>query len=48
VENPHETRLDSRANLENWKRRLTAEERARIRRVTEETASRYYPDEVWD
>jgi hypothetical protein len=48
VENPHETRLDSRANLENWKRRLTAEERARIRRVTEETASHYYPDEKWD
>ena len=48
VENPHETRLDSRANLENWKRRLTTEERARIRRVTEETASRYYPDEEWE
>ena len=48
VENPHETRLDSRANLENWKRRLTAEERTRIRRVTEETASRHYPAEEWD
>jgi hypothetical protein len=48
VENPHETRLDSRANLENWRRRLATDERARIRRLTEETASRYYPDEEWD
>jgi Sulfotransferase domain len=47
VENPHETRLDSRANLEHWRRRLDADEVARIRRITEETARLYYVDTEW-
>jgi hypothetical protein len=47
VEQPHETRIDSRANLENWRHRLSEDEIARIRAVTEETAALYYPDLVW-
>jgi Sulfotransferase domain len=48
VERPHETRLDSRANLTSWKRRLTDGEVDRIRRVTEETASLFYGAGEWD
>ncbi|HJR17173.1 MAG TPA: hypothetical protein VJ808_09990, partial [Gemmatimonadales bacterium] len=47
LENPYETRLDSRATLESWKGRLTADEVARIRRVTEVVASAFYPDAIW-
>jgi hypothetical protein len=48
VERPHETRIDSRANLQNWRHRLSEEEIARIRAVTEETAALYYPELVWE
>ncbi|HEX8991720.1 MAG TPA: sulfotransferase [Anaerolineales bacterium] len=44
----HSTRLDSRANLHNWKRRLSAEEVARIRQLTEEVARDYYPEVDWN
>lgn len=44
----HAVRLDSQANLNNWKRRLTADEIARIREITEEIACIYYPDQPWD
>jgi hypothetical protein len=47
VERPHETQIDSRANLENWRHRLSDEEITRIRLATEETAALYYPDLVW-
>ena len=47
VERPHETRIDSRANLESWRRRLDAGEVRRIREITEETAARYYPGLEW-
>jgi hypothetical protein len=47
VERPHETRIDSRANLRNWRHRLSEDEIARIRAVTEETAALYYPELVW-
>jgi hypothetical protein len=55
-ENPHEgsqtalyaVRLDSRANLQNWKRRLEAQEIRRIRDLTETVASTYYPDLDWE
>lgn len=47
VEHPHETRIDSRANLENWKRRLSSDEISRIRRLTEETAGVYYSSLEW-
>jgi Sulfotransferase family len=48
VEHPHETRIDSRATIENWKQRLSAEEISRIKRLTEETASLYYPSIEWE
>lgn len=44
----HSTRLDSRANLHNWKRRLQPEDLARIRQVAGEAVERYYPDTGWE
>jgi len=44
----HAVKLDSRSNLENWKRRLAPEEIDRIRQMTEEVACLYYPDISWD
>ena len=44
----HAVKLDSRANLENWKRRLTSEQVGRIRSVTEEVAHLYYPEVDWN
>jgi hypothetical protein len=46
--NVHSVRLDSRANLHNWKHRLSAEEIARVRQLTEEVAYLYYPDVDWN
>jgi hypothetical protein len=43
----HATRLDSRANLYNWKHRLTPEEVYRVRELTEEVAAQYYSDNDW-
>lgn len=43
----HSVKLDSRANIENWKKRLTQEEIGRIREFTEETARLYYPEIDW-
>jgi hypothetical protein len=48
VEKPHETRLDSRANLTSWKRRLSDDEVDRIRNLTGETAALFYGDDEWD
>jgi hypothetical protein len=47
VEHPHETHLDSRSNLENWRHRLAQDEVDRIRRITEKTAARLYSDLSW-
>jgi hypothetical protein len=44
----HSVRLDSRANLGNWKRRLGPQEIARIRQVTADVARLYYPEEDWN
>jgi hypothetical protein len=44
----HSVRLDSRANLYNWKRRLSPEEISRVRALTEEAAHDYYPDVDWN
>jgi hypothetical protein len=44
----HAVRLDSQANLYNWKNRLSNDEITRIRRLTEEIADLYYPDQAWD
>jgi len=43
----HDVRLDSRANMDNWKKRLTEDEVRRIREMTEEVSQRYYPDSDW-
>jgi hypothetical protein len=42
--NVHAVKLDSRANLDNWKKRLAADEIFRIRSMTEDVAHLYYPD----
>ncbi len=43
----HAVKLDSRANMENWKKRLSADEIARIRSVTESVSQLYYSDVNW-
>lgn len=44
----HSTRVNSRVNVNNWKRRLQPEEIARVRQLTAEIADQYYPPESWD
>lgn len=44
----HSVQMDSRASLENWKRRLSTEEIARVRKLTESVAVSYYPEESWN
>lgn len=44
----HSVKLDSRANLENWKKRLSPDEIARVRALTEDTAGLFYADVNWD
>ena len=44
----HTTRLDSKANLENWKRRLTPEQVAQVRLYTEQVAKVFYPEISWE
>ena len=43
----HAIKLDSRASVDNWKKRLTAEEIERIRKMTQEVSSLYYSDAEW-
>ena len=43
----HSVKLDSRANMDNWKKRLTEEEIKRIRQMTEDVSSLFYPDGEW-
>ncbi len=43
----HSVRLDSQANLDNWRKRLTADEIARIRQITEPVSSIFYADQEW-
>ena len=45
--NIYSVKLDSRTNVDNWKKRLTAEEITRIRKMTEEVSSFYYSDAEW-
>lgn len=47
-EHVHSTKLDSQSNLQNWKRRLSADEISRIRQLTHEIATRYYPQDEWE
>ena len=44
----HAVRLDSRANLDNWKRRLQPQEIERVRRLTQATVQHFYPDLAWE
>ncbi len=44
----HAYRLDSRANLDNWRVRLTTEEITRLRQLTGEVAAQFYPDSLWE
>ena len=43
----HGFKLDSRANIDIWKKRLSVEEISRIRKITEETSALYYSDVEW-
>jgi len=47
IERQHETELDSKANLGNWRHRLTDDEVTRIRELTADAAERFYPDLRW-
>ena len=43
----HSVKLDSRANIDNWKKRLTSEEITRIRKMTEDVSHLFYSDNEW-
>jgi hypothetical protein len=43
----HSVKLDSRANIDNWKKRLAPEEITRIRRLTEDASPLFYSDSDW-
>ena len=43
----HAIKLDSRTNVDNWKKRLTTEEIERIRMVTADVSALYYSDAEW-
>jgi hypothetical protein len=43
----HSVKLDSRANLDNWKKILTPEEVTRIRKMTESVSPLFYADNEW-
>lgn len=44
----HTVRLDSRANIDNWKHRLQKDEIERVREFTIDIARLYYPEESWE
>jgi hypothetical protein len=44
----HSVKLDSHANLQSWRRRLTSEELGRVRELTEDVARLYYPEVTWN
>jgi hypothetical protein len=43
----HSVKLDSRANLDNWKKILTLEEVTRIRNITDGVSQLFYSDNEW-
>ena len=43
----HGFKLDSLANIDSWKKRMTTEEIDRVREITKEIAPLYYSDEEW-
>ena len=44
----HGIKLDSQANLLNWKKRLSEYDISRIRQITLDVANKFYPDESWE
>lgn len=44
----HSVKMDSRASLQNWKRRLSAQEVDRVRSLTDGVWQDYYPEASWD
>ena len=44
----HSVKLDSAANIKNWKKRLSVEDLKRIRNMTEGVADLYYSNEEWE
>jgi hypothetical protein len=44
----HSVKMDSRASLRNWKRRLSSEEVARVRQLTDGVWQAYYTPESWE
>ena len=45
--NIYAVKLDSRTNIENWKKRLNDDEIKRIRTITEDVSKLFYPDVEW-
>lgn len=45
--NIYNVKLDSRTNIDNWKKRLTEDEIKRTRTITEDVAQLFYPDVEW-
>ena len=43
----HQLQRDSKANIKNWKKRLSADQIAVIREMTAEIAVNFYSDEDW-
>jgi hypothetical protein len=43
----HDVRLDSRANVANWKKRLNEDDIKRVREMTNEVAELFYTDAEW-
>jgi hypothetical protein len=43
----HSVKLDSRANLDNWKKILSPEEISRVRKITEGVSESFYSEEEW-
>ena len=44
----HDIRLDSYANMANWKKRLTEDEIKQVREVSEEASQLFYTDAEWE
>lgn len=42
----HSVKLDSRANVDNWKKRLTDEEASRVREMTQDVLALYYSESM--
>lgn len=44
----HSVKMDSRASLKNWKRRLSGDEVTRLHQLTDGVWQTYYPPESWE